>query len=65
MDTTHKENSSLLEEVDVEVGFILGCTCSSLELEDDEDDAEQEDPGPSETETASAASKPDTFADRI
>jgi len=29
-----------IEEVDVEVGFILGCTCCSLELEDDDDEAD-------------------------
>jgi len=43
-----------ISEVDVEVGFILGCTCSSLELEDDEntedaDDASSDDAIDSET----------------
>jgi hypothetical protein len=28
---------SEIEEVEVEAGFILGCTCSSLELDEDED----------------------------
>jgi hypothetical protein len=36
------EFRSEIEEVDVEVGFILGCTCTSLELEEDDDLEEAE-----------------------
>jgi hypothetical protein len=34
---TEPTSGPTVDEVDIEVGFILGCTCSSLELDDDDD----------------------------